>query len=66
MKKTKFSDERIAYILCQAEGGTAATKVCRPNRTMQPTAHSERKQRYSSSVSVAYAAGSLWGTSGIE
>jgi putative transposase len=29
MKRTRFSDEQIAYALRQAEGGTAVADVCR-------------------------------------
>lgn len=29
MKRSKFSDEQIAYALRQAEGGTAVADVCR-------------------------------------
>jgi putative transposase len=34
MKKTKFSDEKIAYILRQAEAGTPAIEVCRDGRPL--------------------------------
>ena len=37
MKKTKFSEERIAYILRQAEGGTPAIEVCRQNGISEQT-----------------------------
>ena len=37
MKKTKFSEERIAHILRQAEGGTLATEVCRQNGISEQT-----------------------------
>jgi putative transposase len=39
MKKTKFSEERIAYILRQAEGGTTATEVCRQNGISEQTSY---------------------------
>jgi len=29
MKKSKFTDAQIAFILCQAEEGTKAEEVCR-------------------------------------
>ena len=45
MKKTKFSDERIAYILRQAEGGTTATEVCRQNGISEQTFY-RWKRRY--------------------
>ena len=35
MKQSKFSEERIAYILRQAEGGTPAVEVCRQNNPAQ-------------------------------
>ncbi len=31
MKQSKFSEERIAYILRQAESGTSDVEVCRQN-----------------------------------
>jgi putative transposase len=37
VKKTKFSEERIAYILRQVEGGTPATEVCRQNGISEQT-----------------------------
>jgi putative transposase len=44
MKKTKFSDERIAYILRQAEGGTTATEVCRQNGISEQTFYRWKKR----------------------
>lgn len=35
MKQSKFSEERIAYILRQAEGATPAVEVCRQNNPAQ-------------------------------
>jgi hypothetical protein len=32
MKKSKFSEEQIAYVLRQVEGGAAPADVCRQNR----------------------------------
>jgi len=37
MKKTRFSEEQIAYILRQSEGGTPATEVCRKNGISEQT-----------------------------
>ncbi len=44
MKKTKFSDERIAYVLRQAEGGTTATEVCRQNGISEQTFYRWKKR----------------------
>jgi putative transposase len=38
MKQSKFSEERIAYILRQAESGTSAVEVCRQNGISEPGA----------------------------
>jgi hypothetical protein len=37
MRKTKFSDEKIAAILRQAEAGTSAIEVCRQNGISEQT-----------------------------
>lgn len=44
MKKTRFSEEQIAYILRQAEGGTAATEVCRKNGISEQTFYRWKKR----------------------
>ena len=44
MKKTKFSEERIAYILRQAEGGTSAVEVCRQNGISEQTFYRWKKR----------------------
>lgn len=44
MKKTKFSDERIAYILRQAEAGTSAVEVCRQNGISEQTFYRWKKK----------------------
>lgn len=44
MKKTKFSDEKIAYILRQAEAGTPALEVCRQNGISEQTFYRWKKR----------------------
>lgn len=44
MKKTRFSEEQIAYILRQAEGGTPATEVCRTNGISEQTFYRWKKR----------------------
>ncbi len=44
MKKTRFSEEQIAYILRQCEGGTAATEVCRKNGISEQTFYRWKKR----------------------
>lgn len=44
MKKTKLSDEKIAYILRQAEAGTLATEVCRQNGISEQTFYRWKKR----------------------
>ena len=44
MKKTKFSEERIAYVLRQAEGGTTAIEVCRQNGISEQTFYRWKKR----------------------
>jgi putative transposase len=44
MKKTKFSDEQIAYILRQVEGGTPAVEVCRQNGISEQTFYRWKKK----------------------
>jgi putative transposase len=44
VKKTKFSDEKIAYILRQAEAGTPAIEVCRQNGISEQTFYRWKKR----------------------
>lgn len=44
MKKTKFTDERIAYVLRQAEAGTSAVEVCRQNGISEQTFYRWKKK----------------------
>lgn len=44
MKKTRFSEEQIAYILRQSEGGTPATEVCRKNGISEQTFYRWKKK----------------------
>lgn len=44
MKKTKFSDEKIAYILRQAEAGTPAIEVCREHGISEQTFYRWKKR----------------------
>ena len=44
MKKTRFSEEQIAYILRQSEGGTPATEVCRRNGISEQTFYRWKKR----------------------
>jgi putative transposase len=44
MKKTRFSDEKIAYILRQAEAGTSAIEVCRENGISEQTFYRWKKR----------------------
>ncbi len=44
MKKTKFSEEQIAYILRQSQGGTPATEVCRRNGISEQTFYRWKKR----------------------
>lgn len=44
MKKTRFSEEQIAYILRQAEGGTPATEICRKNGISEQTFYRWKKR----------------------
>lgn len=44
MKKTRFSEEQIAYILRQSEGGTPATEVCRKNGISEQTFYRWKKR----------------------
>jgi putative transposase len=44
MKKSKFSDEKIAYILRQAEAGTPAIEVCRQNGISEQTFYRWKKR----------------------
>ena len=44
MKKTKFSDEKIAFILRQAEAGTSAIEVCRQNGISEQTFYRWKKR----------------------
>ena len=44
MKKTKFSDEKIAYVLRQVEGGTTAVEVCREHGISEQTFYRWKKR----------------------
>jgi len=44
MKQSKFSEERIAYILRQAESGTTAIEVCRQNNISEQTFYRWKKK----------------------
>jgi putative transposase len=39
MKKTKFSEEKIAYVMRQVEAGKPAVEVCREHGVSEPGAH---------------------------
>jgi putative transposase len=44
MRKSRFSEERIAYILRQAESGTTIAEVCRQNGVSEQTFYRWKKQ----------------------
>ncbi len=44
MKKSKFTDQQIAFALKQAESGTAVEEVCRKLGISQQTFHRWKKQ----------------------
>lgn len=44
MKKTKFSDEKIAYVLRQVESGTTAVEVCREHGISEQTFYRWKKR----------------------
>lgn len=44
MKKSRFSEERIAYILRQAESGTTVAEVCRQNGVSEQTFYRWKKR----------------------
>jgi putative transposase len=44
MKKTKFSEEQIAYILRQVEAGATAVEVCRQNGISEQTFYRWKKK----------------------
>jgi putative transposase len=44
MKKTKFTDEQIAYALRQAETGTAVAEVCRKMGISEATYYNWKKK----------------------
>ncbi len=44
MKKSRFSEERIAYILRQAESGTSVAEVCRQNGVSEQTFYRWKKR----------------------
>ena len=44
MKKTKFSEQQIAFILRQAEEGTAVGEVCRKAGISEATCYNWRKK----------------------
>jgi len=45
MRKSRFTQEQIAYALRQAEQGTAVAELCRKLGVSEPTFHT-RKKRY--------------------
>lgn len=44
MKKTKFSDAQIAFVLRQAEEGTSVSEVCRKTGIAEATFYNWRKK----------------------
>ena len=52
MKKTKFSEGQIAFILRQAEEGTAVAEVCRKAGISEATFYNWRKKYGGLLVSV--------------
>ena len=54
MKKSKFSEERIAYALRQADGGTPVGDVCRQLRVSGATV-CVWKKKYGNFGGVSYA-----------
>lgn len=44
MRKSKFTEERIAFALRQVEGGTAVEQVCRKMGVSEATLYSWKKQ----------------------
>ena len=44
MKKTRFSEEKIAYILRQVDAGTTAIEVCRQNGISEQTFYRWKKK----------------------
>lgn len=44
MKKNRFSEEQIAYILRQSEGGTPAIEVCRQHGISEQTFYRWKKK----------------------
>ena len=44
MKKKRFSEEQIAYILRQSEAGTAAVEVCRQHGISEQTFYRWKKK----------------------
>ena len=46
MKKTKFSEEKIAYILRQVEAGKTAVEVCREHGVSEQTFYRWKKKNY--------------------
>lgn len=44
MKKTKFTEEQIAFALCQAETGTWAIEVCRKMGISETTFYNWKKK----------------------
>ena len=43
MKKSKFTDEQIAFALCQAETGTKVSEVCRKMGISEATSTTGRR-----------------------
>ena len=44
MKRSTFSEEQIAYVLQQAEGGTAVADVCRQTGISEATFFNRKKK----------------------
>ena len=45
MKKSRFTNEQIAFALKQAENGTAVTEICRKMGVSEPTFCRKKKFR---------------------
>lgn len=43
-EKSKFSDEQIAFALCQAEAGTRVSETCRKFGILEATFNSPKKK----------------------
>ena len=51
MKKSKFTEEQITYVLCQAESGTPVADVCRGMGVSEATFYVWKKKCASMGVS---------------